>query len=230
MFKKSLSENAWDESQINGAQILTLIGHAGSVNDCVWSPDGKRILSASNDGTLKIWDANTGKELQTLTRHKGPVQRNMDVCAWSPNGQHIFSSTADESFEIWDLKNDIYFRKIEKKGYSSRLGAWSPDGSRILAVVGYTIKILDVTGKQLQEFAGHRDLIGCFEWSPDGQLILSVEEFYDPVICEGKIRIWNAETGIELQTVSFLGFITRCNWFPDGRRILFTTWTYPSYS
>jgi len=62
-----------------------------------FSPDGQRIVSGG-DKTVKIWDANTGKELQTFTGHTGVVQS----VAFSPDGQRIVSGSADKTVKIWD--------------------------------------------------------------------------------------------------------------------------------
>src|SRR5664279_1778676 len=65
------------------ALIRTLTGHTDNVNSCAFSPDGRRIVSASRDNTLKIWDAESGAELATLTGHN---------CAFSPDGRRIVSA------------------------------------------------------------------------------------------------------------------------------------------
>ncbi len=67
------------------ALIRTLTGHTGYVKACAFSPDGKRIVSASWDHTIKLWDAETGEELNTLKGHTWPVS----ACAFSPDGKRI---------------------------------------------------------------------------------------------------------------------------------------------
>jgi WD40 repeat protein len=68
--------------------------------DCVWSPDGQRILSASWDKTLRIWDARSGHCLATLSGHQAPVMG----CAWSPDGQRILSASYDGTLALWDAE------------------------------------------------------------------------------------------------------------------------------
>ncbi|HQO29070.1 MAG TPA: NACHT domain-containing protein, partial [Accumulibacter sp.] len=68
-----------------------LRGHAGGVSACAWSPDGQRLLSGGDDGTLRVWDAPSGTELWTLRGHDGWVR----ACAWSPDGQRLLSGGDD---------------------------------------------------------------------------------------------------------------------------------------
>ena len=89
-----------NKPQSHDAQITILTGHTKEVRSCAWSPDSKRILSASDDNTLRVWDADTGKTLQTLTGHTGFV----GSCAWSPDGKRILSASNDYTLRVWDAK------------------------------------------------------------------------------------------------------------------------------
>jgi WD40 repeat protein len=63
-----------------------------------YSPDGKRIVSGSEDNTLKVWDAATGQETLTLTGHMGEVTS----VAFSPDGTRIVSGSWDKTLKVWD--------------------------------------------------------------------------------------------------------------------------------
>jgi hypothetical protein len=73
-------------------------GHIGEMWGCAVSPDGTSILSASDDGTLKIWDAASGAERATLTGHTDDVRG----CAVSPDGTWIVSGSVDCTLRVWD--------------------------------------------------------------------------------------------------------------------------------
>jgi WD40 repeat protein len=64
----------------------------------VWSPDGKRIASGSEDNTVQVWDASTGKNLFTYRGHTSAV----NVVAWSPDGKRIASvGAAENTVQVW---------------------------------------------------------------------------------------------------------------------------------
>ena len=63
-----------------------------------WSPDDKRIASASSDNTVQIWDAATGSTLVTYTGHA----RTITDIAWSPDSRRIVSASLDDTAQVWD--------------------------------------------------------------------------------------------------------------------------------
>jgi WD40 repeat protein len=80
--------------------LRTLTGHNNSVWSASYSPDGTKIVSASPDKTIKIWDANTGTCLQTLTGHTDYVYS----ASYSPDGTKIVSASDDKTIKIWGLE------------------------------------------------------------------------------------------------------------------------------
>src|SRR5204863_8945204 len=77
---------------------LAVFGHSSVVNAANWSPDGKRVVTASHDGTARIWDAATGAELVVLSGHRGAV----DTAAFSPDGRRVVTASVDNTARIWD--------------------------------------------------------------------------------------------------------------------------------
>jgi WD40 repeat protein len=65
-----------------------------------YSPDGKRIVTGSDDKTAKVWDADTGRELHTLTGHTGSVLR----VAYSPDGKRIVTGSWDKTAKVWQVE------------------------------------------------------------------------------------------------------------------------------
>jgi WD40 repeat protein len=68
------------------------------VNAVAWSPDGRRIASASRDETVQVWDAANGKALLSYNGHTDWVL----AVAWSPDGRRIASASRDETVQVWD--------------------------------------------------------------------------------------------------------------------------------
>ncbi len=80
-----------------GTVMITYLSHTDAVNAVAWSPDGNTIASASNDGTVHIWNATTGNEIFVYTQHSNAV---LSV-AWSPDGKLLASGSADKTVQIW---------------------------------------------------------------------------------------------------------------------------------
>ena len=77
---------------------MTLSGHEEPIPDITFSPDGVRIATASQDGTVKIWDAASGKEIITLRGHGSEIQS----VVFSTDGKWIATGSGDNSAKIWD--------------------------------------------------------------------------------------------------------------------------------
>ena len=74
------------------------VGHTDYVNSAVYSPDGRSIVTASDDNTARIWDAVTGKLLHSLEGHTSWVRS----AVYSPDGRSIVTASLDNTARIWD--------------------------------------------------------------------------------------------------------------------------------
>ena len=95
----SLTINLW-HVQRDGLTLSKppLRGHAGYVPSIAFSPDGTRLVSASSDHTLKLWDTAEGIELGTLYGHRG----NVSGVTFSKDGRRIFSTGEDGDIRVWE--------------------------------------------------------------------------------------------------------------------------------
>ena len=105
-----------------------LSGHADMVWSAAFSPDGRRIVTASFDRTARIWDADTAKQLAVLSGHGDDVWS----AAWSPDGRRIVTASFDRTARIWDAAGGVQLAVLSGHGDGVWSAAWSPDGRRIV--------------------------------------------------------------------------------------------------
>ncbi len=103
----------------------TLTGHTKAVGEVVWSPDGTRLASASDDTTVRIWRAADGALLQTLTGHTDWVR---DV-AWSLDGTRLASASHDGTVRIWRAADGALRHTLTGHTKAVVEVVWSPDGT-----------------------------------------------------------------------------------------------------
>ena len=190
------------------AQILG--GHSGYVTAVAWSPDGHHILTASNDGTARIWDATTGDNTLTLTH-----TNSLSVVAWSPDGHHILTGSEDGTVRIWDAATGDNTLTLTHKASVTAV-AWSPDARHILTVSRDRIaRIWDVTtgDNTLTLTLTHTDWVRAVAWSPNGHHILTASR-------DRIARIWDATTGDNTLTLTHTSWVRAVAWSPDGHHIL----------
>ncbi len=124
--------------QAQAPQLVLPIGHTGNINDATFSPDGKYVVTASDDGTAKLWSAENAYLLRDLKGHSSII----NSAKFSPDGQYIASVSQDNTVIIWEtisgkLLNTL--RGITKQNQSGNGGIWiyagfSPDSKYILTM------------------------------------------------------------------------------------------------
>ncbi|KAL6700404.1 hypothetical protein J3F84DRAFT_343976 [Trichoderma pleuroticola] len=169
----------------------TLRGHTSGVYSAVFSADLKLVASGSLDGSIKIWDAKTGRCQQTL-QHSS----NFDPVALSPNSKLLALVVAETKLKIWDVVTGQYGQTMQghRGGISSM--AFSPDSKLIASgSTDTSIKIWDVmTGQCQQTLRGHSQNVTSVAFLPDSKLMASGS-------ADTCIKIWDATTGQCQQTL-----------------------------
>ncbi|KJZ69826.1 hypothetical protein HIM_10779 [Hirsutella minnesotensis 3608] len=205
MIRKQSMEANWN------ACLQTLEGHSGAVTSVVFSPDGQRLASGSEDRSIKVWDATTGACLQTLEGHGNWVKS----AVFSPDGQRLASGSDDGTVKVWDAATGACLQTLEGHGDWVRSVVFAPDGQQLPSGSNDgTVKIWDAaTGACLQTLEGHGDWVRSVVFAPDGQQLPSGSN-------DGTVKIWDAATGACLQTLEGHGDWVRSVVFaPDGQQL-----------
>jgi WD40 repeat protein len=171
-----------------GQQVLKLEGHKEPVYRAVFTPDGRHIVSAGLDSTLRLWEADTGHDLKSgreLKKADVPDKAHVLCLAVSPDGRRLLTGDDQSRVALWNL-DDLGLEYEQKRSTQSVRGvAFSPDGRR--AVSGgddFLVRLWDVdTLTELRHFPGHTSPVNGVAFLPDGRHALSGSS-------DGTIRIW----------------------------------------
>ena len=192
--------------------IGVLKGHEDNVQSAAFSPDGKKIVSASEDYTVKVWDVQTGECIRTLKGHEEYVQS----AAFSPDGKRIVSASDDETVKVWDAQTGECIRTLEGHENFVNSAAFSPDGKRIVSTSwDKTVKVWDAqTEECIRTLEGHKNFVESAAFSPDGKRIVSASR-------DKTVKVWDAQTGECIRTLKGHEILVHSAAFsPDGKRIV----------
>ena len=169
--------------------FIELKGHTQPVYSAAFSPDGKRVVTGSFDGTARIWDTGTGKVLRTLD-----IGMLVYFVAFSPDGKQILVACGESNLDlkfttfILDAESGGLLKMFEGHTDAVNSAAFSPDGKRIVtASRDKTARIWNVETRRVLQTLRHPEHVNSVAFSPDGKMILTA--------CNDKTaNLWDAET------------------------------------
>jgi WD40 repeat protein len=185
----------WDVA--GGREVRRFPGHAAPVNAGAFSPDGRRVLSASGaftpgqpnrpppgaaDNSQRLWDAQTGREVRRFPGHAGAV-----LCAaFSPDGRHVLSGAADGVLRLFDAETGQEVRRFAGHTAPVRCLTFSPDGRRVLSGGDGgdgTVRLWEAdTGRELHVFRQSVAAVEGIAFHADGRHALSASA--------GTVTVW----------------------------------------
>ncbi len=167
-------------------KLMLPIGHSLGVATAVFSPDGKRLVTASLDNTVKIWEVSSGLLLANLMGHTDTVV----TASFSPNGKLILTAGEDGTAKLWDANSTALITDIKAHEGKIRFASFSPDGKKFFtAALNGSVKLWDVaTGKLLVDLKRHNQMVTEAWFNSNGKKILTSS-------IDSTAKIWDAETG-----------------------------------
>ncbi|WP_157900640.1 TIR domain-containing protein [Mycobacterium rhizamassiliense] len=195
---------------------LKIIATPNPVQDISISPDGHRIVTAQFDGSLRLWDSETGQPIGSpLTGHRGVAE----VVTYSHDGHRIISGGDDNTVRVWDADTG---KPIGAPfvGHTDKVTclAISPDGRLIVSgSVDRTIRRWNAdTGQQIgAPLLGNAGPVGDVEFDPDGHQFASGGD-------DKTVRLWNADTGQQIGAplIGHTDWVQSLSYSPDGRHLV----------
>ncbi len=183
-----------DADGAGAGTLRQLSGHRGFVSSVCLLPDGRSILSASDDHTLCLWDATSGRAVRTFDGH---AQR-VTAVSTTADGAWALSGSDDFSLKLWEVKTGRCVKTINTPGtvFSVALSAdgtralWACSGSdNFLGVDNTLLQVWDLErDRRLGVFEGHRNAAKSVALSADGRWAVSGGD-------DQTVRVWDATTG-----------------------------------
>lgn len=187
----------------------------GSRTSVAWSPDGHRLVSASLDGRLRVWEAGTDREICRLPGGGTPVW----CVAWSPDGRTIAAGGEDGRIRLVAAHDPAVEPRVFERHADGRLGvlsvAFSPEGDRLASSsVDGLVRVWDLhRGVEIGRLERHVGFVFDVAWRPDGKRLATCGT-------EGATFVWDAATGRRLADLRGpKEFVVGVAWNPEGTRL-----------
>jgi WD40 repeat protein len=195
-----------------GQEITTLKGHTKNVNVVAISPDGKNVVSGSDDKTIKVWNLQTKKLVHTLISHSDSVH----ALAISKDGKTLISAGDDKTIKVWNLATGKLIRTLKGHAYWVRSVAISPDGVTLASgSFDKTIKLWNITQETpIHNLSPNSQTVTSLAFSPDGKILASASR-------DRQIKLWNLNTKTEINTITKEDHnVTSLAFSPDGKTLV----------
>jgi len=183
-------------------------GHSEAITGARYTPDGRRVVSASTDGTVRVWDALSEVEIA-----KTELEIPVNSIAVSPDGQRILIGANDETVRLWDSSRNEVVRQFQGHSFLVLCVGFSADGKRaVSSSADRTVRVWDVqSGDEIAVLSGHNGRVNSAVLNEDGQFVLSGSD-------DGTVRYWDVANATELECyVGHWGPVRSVAMSPNGQ-------------
>jgi len=194
--------------------VGTPLQHPYLIYTARFSPDSQRIVTASDDRTIRVWDALTGRPLTSRLSHHSAVRS----ATFSPDGKRLLAELFTNEAQLWDAVARVRLGEPFKHDRRAEPGLFSPDGRFVLSFHGQQTSVRDAaTGRRVAEVAMDNSAVTAARFTPDGRRIV-ISSYGNRAL------LWEFAPGQALPlTLRHDLELTGARFSPDGRRLLTTS-------
>jgi WD40 repeat protein len=199
-------------TRVSPALLRDLAGHIHGVTACVVTPDGRHIVSASYDETLKVWELVSGRVVATLQGHTNGVT----ACTVTPDGRHVVSASIDNMLKVWELESGREVATIEGHPRAVTACVVTPDGRHVISASwDETLKVWELgTGRSVVTLQGHIKRVNACAVTPDGRHVVSAS-------ADQTLKVWELASGCAVATLEgHTDVVNACTVTPDSRCLI----------
>jgi WD40 repeat protein/serine/threonine protein kinase len=200
------------------AELVAVIGdsrlkHSATIWSIAYSPDETLLAAADDLGYVKIWNPETGEEINSVKAHESAIYS----LAFSPDGKTLLTGSVDELARLWNVATMQPQQTLSGHTSQIRAVAFGPQGDLVAtAGLDQTIKLWDpAEGKLLRTIEGVSGFVSCVAFSPDGRMLaVGCHEPYNAYLFDVADGTLRHRLEGHLQVVYSLAFS------PDGRTLV----------
>src|SRR5579872_2003518 len=170
-------------SSTSGVQLVVQRGHSAKVTSVAFAHNGKLAVTASEDGTVIVWEVGTQRELRRILGHTAPVV----ALAVANDGNTIATGSDDKTARVWDVRTGQCLATFQHPGKVTSV-AFSPDGRFLLTGErDFMARLWSIADSKENARFRHPQWVSAVAFSPNGRWILTGS-------WDGIARLWSAET------------------------------------
>jgi WD40 repeat protein len=201
-----------ERARANPPRVVPQIGHTSTVTAARYSRDGRFLVSASYDASIKLWDVATGALIRSLSGYTNPVK----VIALLPDDRRVLAGTDHGEIDLWNL--DTGARELRLEAESKKFDPIESvvvafDGQTAISVKGGKATQWDLaSGKELRSFDPHGQRVHAVAFTPGGPLAITAPSH--------RLEVYNLETGKQLKTLPLAAELNSVRFSRDGTRLV----------
>jgi WD40 repeat protein len=184
---------------------IETISARNHVHAVAYRPDAKRLATGGMDGTIRLWDPDSGKLVRML------VGQPVESLSWSKDGKTLAAGGGQHTF-LWEV--DTGRRLAARRDLAAQVVAWSPDGHKLARFRGSDVSVWEPATDRVAHYRIN-GLCQALAWSPDGKTIAVGLD-------DRTLRLWDAASGKETHKLEGheAALIRGVAWSPDGKRLV----------